>query len=58
MQVRIKGQDQAFTLLTIVSESSNTGVFAGTTVRAMAYVYDKDRKVTKFPADDIEKVEK
>jgi hypothetical protein len=65
MQVRIKGQDQTFTLLTIVADTVETGETTGlmgkekvTQVRAVAYVYDKERIMKKFLADDIERVEK
>lgn len=61
MQIRIKGQTETYTLLTIVSETVVTkyGIIGNTfEIKAIAYVYDRDRAVKSFPASDIERVEK
>ncbi len=57
MRIKIKGNEQEFTLITIVSETQTTGLMSANLIKAVAYVYDsKTYEVKKFLADDIIKV--
>lgn len=59
--VRVRINNMSYTLMSIVSETIQVdkAVFGiKDVVVAMAYVYDKERKVYKFLAEQITEVEK
>lgn len=59
MKVSIKGEKYQFTLVTIVAETVEVskGALGGSIkeIKAVAYVFDKERKAFKFLADQIER---
>jgi hypothetical protein len=60
MKVTIKGQTQQFTFITIVSETIVVGSTMGVNqkeTKGVLYCYDKSRKVHKFLAEDIERID-
>lgn len=58
--MRVRIQNEVYTLITIVPDvltEKVMGINTSSTI-AVAYVFDKDRKVLRFPAKDITDVER
>lgn len=60
MKVTIKGHEKQFNLITIISETVVVDKVVGIEkhqIKGVVYCYDKERKVHKFLAELIEKID-